>query len=280
MVKNLIRWMFILAALLVIGPLLGGLIGSLHAYDGSHHVTPLASAEPAKGALYLLLVLGIGAAFGTLVSKVYGIANGMTCAGLIFAWAAWNCATIDSLVRSSDSHSPLMRLAVEGLIVASVAGIAGWLIQRQSVQARMDASLRITPRQMFAGPGLIALGAGLAGAALVGWFVANDTLKGQAVFAAIGAGIAAGAAAQLAAARDASAVIPSAVLATALMALIGPVAGLLIHGGKFASVAASGTVFGLAIPVPLDWLAGAFIGVPMGVQWAGSMIEKRLAAAA
>ena len=33
----------------------------------------------------------------------------------------------------------------------------------------------------------------------------------------------------------------------------------------------------LANPAPLDWFAGALLGAPIGMSWAGSLVHKRLA---
>jgi len=38
--------------------------------------------------------------------------------------------------------------------------------------------------------------------------------------------------------------------------------------------AIGGDLFTLAMPMPLDWLAGAFWGIPIGLSWAESMVEK------
>jgi hypothetical protein len=276
MLKNAVRWAFILLALLLIGPIMGRLIGSLHALDGSHHATPLASSTPLKGLGLLLLVSGVATGFGVFMSRIYGLANGMNVAGLIFAWCAWNTGTIDALARSAGHKSPLASMAVEGLIVAVVACVGALLLQRESLQARQDRTLRISVKDMLGRTALVSIVAAIVAGAALGWFVANDTLKGQAVFAAIAAGIAAGAAAQLSSAQNTAAVVPAAMLGVGVLAALGPICGMILHGSRFVAAASSGSVFSLAVPVPLDWIAGAYLGVPIGIQWAGSMIEKRL----
>ena len=65
-------------------------------------------------------------------------------------------------------------------------------------------------------------------------------------------------------------------LAMTFLAAIGPVASLAFHGSAGVLRAAySGNYFGLASPLALDWVAGALLGLPLGLSWSGSMIEKR-----
>jgi hypothetical protein len=37
-------------------------------------------------------------------------------------------------------------------------------------------------------------------------------------------------------------------------------------------------MFTLSWIAPLDWIAGGLIGVPLGVSWAASLIDKRVKA--
>jgi hypothetical protein len=61
-----------------------------------------------------------------------------------------------------------------------------------------------------------------------------------------------------------------------LTSVIGPIGAVLLHpaGVGPAQAALAGTLFPLARPMPLDYLAGALIGLPLGLWWAGSMLER------
>ena len=117
---------------------------------------------------------------------------------------------------------------------------------------------------------------GLAAGALAAWLVAVTPLKGQDVMAAVAAGAAAAAAARLADIR-----VPLAPVAVplAVLAVLGPVAGLVLSGsGDVVAASYQGALAPIAQITPLDWIAGALLGIPLGAGWAGSMIEKRAAA--
>jgi hypothetical protein len=89
------------------------------------------------------------------------------------------------------------------------------------------------------------------------------------------AGIAAGGFGRAVASRDASPSPIPGLLAMGVLAAIGPLTGLFITGkAQVATAAMEGRVFPLAVPMPLDWLAGALWGIPLGLSWADSMVEK------
>jgi hypothetical protein len=59
-----------------------------------------------------------------------------------------------------------------------------------------------------------------------------------------------------------------------LLAAIGPAAGAIIDGQALVERVYAGTGFTLARIMPLDWIAGILIGVPVGASWAASMVQK------
>ena len=64
--------------------------------------------------------------------------------------------------------------------------------------------------------------------------------------------------------------------AIAILASGSPLIASFIHGSpeQLVRAALAGKLFVLARPLPLDWLAGAFIGAPIGLVWAASMVDK------
>lgn len=269
---GIVRWMFYVAAMMVVGPLAAGLLSGLRAADGSPAATPLASTAPVGGMLRGLLAMAIALGFGAAASRVSGMHAGLTTAGLVMAWVAWRSGEVHELIREAHSAGPLTRLSIEGAIF----GAAGVLMACVLVLAAKGEG---TARQRLLGSGrgtVVACAIGLAAGALAAWLVAVTPLKGQAVMAAVAAGAAAAAAARLADIR-----VPLAPVAVplAVLAVLGPVAGLVLSGsGNVVAASYQGALAPIAQITPLDWIAGALLGIPLGAGWAGSMIEKRAAA--
>jgi hypothetical protein len=123
--------------------------------------------------------------------------------------------------------------------------------------------------------GLAVLPVAIIAGAAAAWFIGVTPLKGQAVFAAMLAGVVGAAVGRLV---DFEAALPSLVLPIVALAVLGPLSGFALAGGGGSNVvhaAYKGTLFPLANITALDWIAGALIGVPAGVAWAGSMMEKK-----
>ncbi|QKK07956.1 MAG: hypothetical protein HND58_07050 [Planctomycetota bacterium] len=103
-------------ALFVLGPIAGHLTGSLRAPDGSAQATLLVSTAPAVGILAGAVTLLFALAVGVFASHLNGCRSGLNAAGIVVAWAAAQTATIDGILRRTQSDAPLIALAVEGLI--------------------------------------------------------------------------------------------------------------------------------------------------------------------
>ncbi len=281
--STIIRWAIYLFALLVAGPAVGMLVGSVHAVDGGP-ASPLVSSAPALSLAAAIGALVVALLIGLVTARILGLAPALTAAGLVVAWAAWKTADNDQLVRTAQSGSPLVKLAVEGAILG-IFGLAiiftCWMFsrhegietsqKRRSVEERLIAAVLI---KMFAGKGgAVSIVVGAAAAAVAAWLIGISPLKGQAVFAAIVAGTFSAAACRLV---DFESPIPTMFLPLALLAIVGPLTGLALSGSAGVVAATyKGSLFPLANISPLDWIAGGLLGIPIGVSWAGSMIEKR-----
>ena len=292
----IVRWAFYLAALLLVGPLAASLLGGLRAPGGGPDATPLVSSSPAMGVALALAALAIALALGALAARLVGTMAGMSTAGLVVAWASWRTGTVDELVRTAQSGRPLISLAIEGLIFG-VCGLGIILIIASMGRAHAEAIARRTqdnPQQapppagfgaqlttslheVFKGKGIaIALPIAIVAGGAAAMFIAGSPLKGQAIAAAIVGGIAVGAASRLV---DVGATFTTMVIAVAALAVLGPLSGVATAGTGAGLVRATyaGTLFPLAWITPLDWIAGGLLGIPMGVSWAGSMMEKKTA---
>jgi hypothetical protein len=271
----IIRWTMYMAALLVVGPIAGLCTGWLRAPDGSSFAAPFASTEPVLGTVAAFGALALALVLGAVAGRLEGIRAGFTTAGLVVAWAAWRTGPVDQIVRANDSAGVLGRLAAEGLLFGA-AGVA--LAVAISAVSKRD-SHHLGGRLLAGTSGLAAIGVGVLAGAAIAWLVARTPLKGQAVAAAITGGVAIGAAGRLA---DLSATLPSLCIPIAVLAILGPLSGLVVGAGNAASLLTAGrngTLFPLANILPLDWIAGGLLGIPLGVTWAASMIEKRTAPA-
>lgn len=275
MMQPVLRWSIPLVALLVLGPAAGWLTSSLHAVDGGHATSLLLNTSRSAGALAGLGVLALAAIVGLAAARLISPHYGLFSAGLVLAWGAWGTGTIDQISRATPSGSIFTWLAFEAALLLPPAVALAWAVIRFG---RHPAGSPHQPepkviKDRTAGVGFLAAAAV---GAIVAWLIALESLKGQAFGAAAIAGLLGAAAGRLVATRVSAAVF---VAGLAVVAIASPVSALAIHGSGMKPVIAAqgGTLFNLARVLPLDWLAGAFVGVPLGLSWAGGMLEQHAA---
>lgn len=282
LVRSTIKWTIILAALLLVGPIAGRFVGSLRGSAGGTDTTPLLSVSIATGLLNAGVAIGLAGLMGIGGARLFGSKTGLTVTGLVLAWAAWSTGSLDALIAQvgpKQVQGMFIRLALEGLIF----GLAGLAIAYLIFKAGSDADERILQAkgqsakyEPDSSAVLMSLIAATALAGLVVWWIAFQPLKGQAIFAVIAGAIAAAAAAHLMAPHLPSRVSAmTAFAAIVILAVAGPVSVFFLKsGGTGLRAAAAGAMSHLAHPVGLDWVAGAFLGIPIGLSWSGSMVEK------
>ncbi|MFA6044548.1 MAG: hypothetical protein WC718_06155 [Phycisphaerales bacterium] len=288
--KPLLRWILILMCGLALGPWALHLLEGIRDVDGGHATTLLANASPVLGFAKGALVLFIAAVVGILGAYAFSLGTGYMCAGLILAWSAWGVSTLPELVR--EGHVPLVSLAAEGLLVTlCAAALAGAMSVISNARQPADAS---PPRKRAGGwwallaadqdgvgipkAAVAALGAGVLAGGFVVWLVAASQDHGQ-VFAAVLCGaIAAGVAGQLTASNSGATLSPvTTILAMLVLAAVSPILAQVLHGAQLTSAVYGGTVLPLARPLSFQWAAGAMIGAPIGIGWAGAMLDARAA---
>ncbi len=295
--KGAIKWAIYMIALLVIGPLAAGPLASLRDVSGGHEATVLISTSLAAGVLAGVIPIVAAGAVGLVTARLIGPRHGMLSAGLVLARAAWRSASIDGLMRATRDGGAMLPLAGEGALLGLAGvllGAAIWVAGGDPARDRLHAPapsgadradapiaparrvwLLITGATGAKGGGIAAILAGLAAGGVVAWMVALEPLKGQTIFAAMLAGVAAGGFGRAVTARDEKPSPMAALIAMTLLACIGPISALVMNGGsRVVGAAIGGDLFTLAMPMPLDWLAGAFWGIPIGLSWAESMVEK------
>jgi hypothetical protein len=267
MKSAVIRWSVVAVAALVVGPVAGWLTGMLRAPDGGTDATALLSTSPVLGLACTLAAILIAVLYGHLAAKLLNFKWGMLCAGLIVAWAAWQSGRADAIIRRVQGPSALWALAAEGLVYGVIGVIATWFITRASDPraAGVDGDEGMKQDSMKAA------GVAVLAGAVAAWGVARSEMVGQTFAAAITAGVAGTLVGRIVGHR---ACVPASMLALPVLAGVSPVIAALMHGPNTLEVMYHGNLFAPARIMPLDWLAGMFIGVAVGVSWAGSMVEK------
>lgn len=259
--KRFLRaWIVVALAVFLIGPLAGLMTASLHGTDGGPDATLLVSQRPALGigvaAGIAVLALLTGYAGTRLASANVGLAS----AGVVLLWASARTGRVDTIIAIQRA-SPLPTFILEGLLVALLALVVVQVIRRADPNDRTEPAL---------GRAAWALAAGLIGAGLTAWVVAVEPTKGQTIAAAIGAGIMGSAIARMVLLS----IPPHLVLVLpAILAVAGPLATTVV-ADDVVTQSLDGTLFRLGWIPPLDWLAGALIGIPVGMAWTESVVEQ------
>lgn len=293
-IHAVLRWIYVLGCLFAIGPGVLRVVARIHDAHGGHAATLLTDGPAGYVALGTVLIACL--VVGVIGARFFTLGVGAMGAGVVAAWGAWGCATIDTIVRATSNASVFKPLAIEGLI-CGVAGAAMVLLferiaagaqpvgtgDQMAARAGGKKSKRalggvvVVDRSASAGPVLgAALVAGAIAAGLGTWMVATSVLKGQVVAAAIASGIAAGMASVYASQSTkgvVSGLVPA--LGVALVAAVGPIAALLFDDKNLVHAAIDGSLTSLGRPIGLDWLAGILCGVPLGMSWAGLKLDIR-----
>jgi hypothetical protein len=275
MLKAAIRWGIPLTSLFVVGPPAGWLTYSLRAPDGSGGTTLLLSESPVRGLIAGLGALALAAVMGFLGARMVSLRLGLFSAGLVLTWAAWGTGTVDQIIRRTQSASTMWTLSLEGAILGVLAiGLASLL-----AKVARPSGEKARPHDDEDGPPvLLGFTVAIVVAGIAAWLVAQETLKGQTYAAAVAAAVFGSFFGRLGSHRTPAVLF---FVALAAFAAASPAAAVLLHGGDMAIVKAtySGHLLPLARPLPLDWIAGAFVGIPIGLSWAASMTESRVSAA-
>lgn len=313
MIQTTLKQVPWILALLVLGPIAGMLTGSLKAVDSSGHATLLVSTVPQAGGLVGVAVLVLALVAGLVGSRINGSRSGLTAMGVVLAWGAWGTTTIDWVLRLAQSDSPLTILALEGLVFGVLMVPLAMLVwqaglgrgQHRAFHPLPDGtpdllswlrgSLRVggeaadESQSLLGGvflalttpAGLAAIGITLGAGVLVTHLIAQEPLKGQAIFAgAVTFLLAVPVAKLVGESLKASVPMASFFIAAALLGAIGPLAARMIHSEHLIEDLYNGHLLGLAVPIGLDWLAGACLGIPMGLGWFHAMFAQQEALAA
>lgn len=261
--------MVLTASLLGGGSLSGWLwVRIVHAGDGGPAASALVSASPALGLGALLAVFLIAAVFAALGSRLCTPRVGLACAGFSLVGAAWMSGSMMDLMRWAPAPDSLWRLAAEGAIAAILAVIVAALVNSVGGSDRRDGADPPASAQ-----GALGLCIALAVGAAAAWVIARETTKGQTIAAGVFAGFIGATVARVTAPRSSLLAVAAGV---GLLAVIGPILGGVLSGADALRAIYEGRFIPLARPMPLDWIGGMFVGLPLGLTWASSF-DKRLA---
>lgn len=284
MLHSAVRWLIPILAFVVLGPVAGWLTASLRAPDGAPDATLLLSVSPMRGVLAGLGVFALALVAGAAAARMMSTRWGLFCAGLVLVWAAWGTGRVDHILGRTQSGSTLYTLSIEGLLVGALGIALAFIllriptIKRAAPLTELHQHFHVPPPpdepRGFDDKALpVAVLAAAAAGGVAVFLIAQDSLKGQ-TFAAAAIGAVFAAAAGRVVSQRLSCVAFFGAFAVLMAA--SPAAATLVHSGSSGvlKAALANNLFRLARPVPLDWIAGAFIGIPIGLTWAGSMIEK------
>jgi hypothetical protein len=283
-----LRWALLLASLLAVGPACSALLASARDAHGGHAVSMLVGGSLSHSLPAGLLLFAGAALVGWLGARFFALSTGFASAGLVLAWGAWRTSTFDQLIRRTHSPAELPMLAAEGAIALLAASAIAWVCWHASRAHRPSSANTAPTPQTFlshiatakdraAAPkaAVIAVLLSAVAGAAVAYVIAATPLKGQTIAAAFVAAIAAGVVAQLAVqGMHASPTPVAVVVGLVLPAVVAPFlaradSALVAH--TFAN-----SVVPIAKVMPLDWAAGAVLGAPIGLGWAGAMMDVRM----
>lgn len=284
----ILRWALPIGALILIGPIAGMLTAGLRGSDGGFHATPLVSDAPIPGLFIGVIAVLISVGYGLIAARLLDPRAGFLCAGLTLAWAAWQTGRADEMSRwldaaSTDVSAMMIRFAVEVILLGVVVVLGAGLIQ--AVGSRSDEAFAPRYAKVMASSALgkatwAGIGVGVPAGLAAAFVIARSPAEGQILMAGVCGGIAAAAAARLVSAgmdHDLGVVAPFwSVIAAGVVA---PVAALVMHGARIDDEIIrgyEGGFFAPALVVPMSWLAGALLGVPIGSRWVQASIDKRL----
>ncbi len=294
MLKPVLRWVFILACLLAVGPLACAMTRTLHDSGGGPGASLLVCGSVSRGILIGVGCMLAAGVVGVLGAHQFSLGTGFVCAGLVLSWAGWGLGTADEIIRGAGPVNPLPRLAVEGLLLgvgalvmtsvllgasrsrqpapgagavkASVSGWAKYFVHGAEHDSPVAAAVGL------------ALMAALVAGALAAVLVAVSFSRGQLLAATIIAGVLGGIVSQSAAASMRVTLTPLVpIVAMIVLAVAGPFMALAAGHGSLISEVYAGTLMGLGRPGPMLWCAGALVGAPLGISWGGAMLDARAA---
>lgn len=271
MTRSAWRWIYAFAVIFLAGPLCCWLVGAVDAVDGSAAAGATLSARPAIALLALLGAGAVAAIAGLIGARFFSERTGLVGAGLALSWTPWAVGRLDDFAHQPFERAIFPSLAIEGAIIGALAVALAITICRQARRSGHGgdpANSGLLEGGML-GP-IIALVVG----GIAAWVVARSYDPGQGFGAAFCAGLFGSLVGRVVDNRSPDrayfAIVPA-------LAVAAPLIAAFASGAQAVAHIYAGEVFPPGMVMPMDWLAGSLVGIPMGTAWAGSIIEKKLA---
>lgn len=272
MKQTIINWAVFGVAALIAGPLAGRLVEMASPVNGASDPTALLSSSPVVSVALYAAAFAIACVVGVVAARLTQVGVALSAAGIVLAWAAWRTERVEEVFRFGHQGGAFWTLAIEGLLMAAGGIIVGACILKASEKLSQD---KHEFDGLFSGQSFAGLGAGLFAGAMAAWAIARSDAVGQTFAAAVAAGIAAAVVGRIVSVR---APLLAFVAAGSLLAFAGPAVGAVMNSGDAVRAAYSGTLVPIARVMPIDWIAGILIGVPIGASWAAAMVHKHASA--
>tara|TARA_R110002096_G_scaffold173781_7_gene348669 strand:+ start:21874 stop:22770 length:897 start_codon:yes stop_codon:yes gene_type:complete len=284
-------WIVRVVSLCVLGPIAGGLMGSLRAGDGSGYTTAFVSGSMVGGLFALVGVFFLAMIGGIIGTKAVSLREGVFNMGLVVAWGAWGSGQVGEALRGAPGSGSLVKLAAEGavVLVLSLVGLA-MLTKASTRGTEHDECVRVDG-EMVKGIGgtlasnLMLVGVGFGVSMLLVWLQVQNDLSGQAVWGGfIGAclaGVFGGMVLKNHAMKhersgEADLSLVPVMVGVMLGAVVGPLLSMAMPGsGKLLHALAMGSAPGWMMMSSLAWAGGALIGTPVGYSWVESSVARQ-----
>lgn len=262
----LLRWTLIILAVFLVGPIAGQATAAIPALDGGPHAAALVTRSPVAGVGLTLASLTIATLWGLLGARLLGARTGLFLAGLVVAWGAGQGATVVGLMRATGEAGTFVSLAIEGGLLLVVGLGMSWAICLVGRATEVDEAEPLTHID-----NVYAVIAAVLAGGLAAWLIGREGLKGQTLGAGVAAGVAGATIGRLIGQRAQPLLFVPALM---LLAVVGPLVAMQSAGANAVERVFENRISALGLLTPMDWLAGALLGVPLGLTWASSLANK------
>ncbi|MCH8824148.1 MAG: hypothetical protein IH984_11655 [Planctomycetes bacterium] len=226
--------------------------------------TLLQAQSPAAAVIAVSLGLMGATIVGAIVGRLTNALVGLFIVGAGLGALAFRFGSIGDLAFANGS---LMFLAVETVIFSVLVLLSTYVVYKiagplEDIDPPEDDYNKTKSLFLSAAAALIMLP--------IVWFIATSELRGQTLAATFFGCMLAGLASRLIAPNTQ----PKLIFATAcLVGAVGHVYGAYVVGTNIESAFIQETIPALSMPLPIDYAAGALMGVSMGLGWARSFLH-------
>lgn len=245
-------------------------VGGLQSAQGVPGPTVGLAVSPLAASTGILLSLVVSMGVALVVGRVVNAAVGAFVLGTGVAVLSMQCGThANAVFVDAGPAAMAFETLAWGMIVLLVAMVLMRFTGPLPDQPWNDPKAAFDLREVFSGEALRSSCAGFLMLAAVWVFLTND-LKGQALFATTAGAIFVGLLGRILAPRT------QPVLLFAAPVIVGALGQLTVAvaGGDGVAGFVAGTSPHLGMAMPMDYAAGALMGVSMGLGWSRSFVEE------